>query len=254
MNSDSAEKTDRPKSKESASPSAHDKAYSLLHARMPKGQVLDIPCGSGSFTRRLLEGGYEVAAADIAAHPAVPQVPFQAADMNQPLPFLDASFDAVASIEGIEHIERPYDFLRECRRVLRPGGFLLLTTPNISSLRSRWRWFLTGFHNKCKYPLDETDPQPRHHIAMLSYPQTRYMLHTNGFRIQTITTNQIKSASRLYFPWAAVSYLATKLILPRGARGENHAAVIRDAQRHMLSTPLLFGETMIVIAQAHTKK
>ncbi len=254
MNPDQAKKTGQATSKESASSGAHHKAYSLLRGRVPDGDILDIPCGSGSFTRRLVEGGYAVTASDIAPHAAIPDVPFKTADMNRPLPFNDESFDAVVSIEGIEHIERPFDFVRECRRVLKPGGVLLLTTPNVSSLRSRWRWFLTGFHNKCKYPLEETNPQPRHHITMLSYPQTRYMLHTNGFHIEAIETNRVKPASWLYLPSAALSYAVTKLILPKGARGEAHAAVIRNTQRQMFSAPLLFGETMIILAKACAKR
>jgi hypothetical protein len=89
---------------------------------------------------------------------------------------------------------------------------------------------------------------------MLSYPQTRYMLHTNGFHIEAIETNRVKPASWLYLPCAVLSYAVTKLILPKGARGEAHANVIRDTQKQMLSKPILFGETMIIIAQACEKK
>jgi hypothetical protein len=89
---------------------------------------------------------------------------------------------------------------------------------------------------------------------MLSYPQTRYMLHTNGFQIEAIETNRVKPASWLYLPCAALSYAVTKLILPKGARGEAHAAVIRNTQRQMFSAPLLFGETMIILAKACAKR
>lgn len=46
------------------------------------------------------------------------------------LPFADASFDLIAAFEVIEHLERWPDFLREARRVLRPSGVLLVSTPN----------------------------------------------------------------------------------------------------------------------------
>jgi 2-polyprenyl-3-methyl-5-hydroxy-6-metoxy-1,4-benzoquinol methylase len=212
--------------------------------------VLDIPCGSGAFTQCLVAAGYSVTAADIAPHEAVPQDVFQQANMNERLPFGDAAFDAVVSIEGIEHIERPFDFVRECRRVLKPGGVFLITTPNISSLRSRWRWFLTGFHNKAKYPLDETDPKPRHHITMLSYPQMRYLLHTNGFAIERVVTNRIKAASWLYAPVVPAQWLAHALGLPKGIRSEGHARVMRETAEQFRSPALLFGETMIVVARA----
>lgn len=236
------------RSREAASKGAHQRVFDLLRARLDGGRVLDLPCGSGAFTHRLIDAGYDVVGGDVVQHPAVPAECFRAANMNERLPFDDAYFDAVVSIEGIEHIERPFDFVRECRRVLRPGGVFLLTTPNISSLRSRWRWFLTGFHNKCKYPLDETHPEPRHHISMLSYPALRYMLHTNGLQIETVATNRIKGASWLYLPWAPVQWAAGALVLPRGGKSPEHHRVIRESRAHLNSTALEFGETLIVVA------
>ncbi|MEX2016827.1 MAG: methyltransferase domain-containing protein [Candidatus Hydrogenedentales bacterium] len=237
------------RSREAASKGAHQRVFELLRAHVPEGRVLDLPCGSGAFTRRLLEAGYEATGGDVVSHPAVPQEHFRIANMNEKLPFGDASFDAVVSIEGIEHIERPFDFVRECRRVLRSGGTLLITTPNISSLRSRWRWFLTGFHNKCKYPLDETQPEPRHHINMLSYPALRYMLHTNRFHIETVATNRIKAASWLYLPWTPIQWAAGAFLLPRGGKTAEHQRVIGESRRHLKSAAVQFGETLITVAR-----
>lgn len=236
--------------KESASKGVHGCVFDALRPAVERGRVLDLPCGSGAFTRRLIDAGYDICAADIALHEAVPADVFTAADMNQRLPFDDGAFDAVVSIEGIEHIERPYDFVRECRRVLKPGGTLIVTTPNISSLRSRWRWFLTGFHNKAKYPLDETQPQPRHHITMVSYPQMRYMLHTNGFAMERVVTNRVKAASWLYAPIVPLQIVAQRLGFRRGVRSEGHARVMTEVRTAMRSRAVLFGETMIVIARA----
>ena len=237
-------------SKESASEFAHARVFDLLRARVVSdSEVLDIPCGSGAFTQRLVEAGFTVSAADVEQHPAVPQMTFKQADMDEPLPFEDACFDAIVSIEGIEHIKRPFDFIRECARILRPGAPLVITTPNISSLRSRWRWFLTGFHNKAKYPLDEQNPQPRHHINMLSFPELRYMLHTNGFHIEEIATNRVKAASWLYAPWAPFLSLIAGPILHRGAKTEAHRKQIAEIAQQMRTPPLLFGETMILLAR-----
>lgn len=54
-----------------------------------------------------------------------------------PLPFPDASFDAVTTFHFIEHIHERQTFLKECIRVLRPGGKLYITTPNIKRLLAR---------------------------------------------------------------------------------------------------------------------
>lgn len=237
-------------SRESASRNAHAEVYALLGERLAAGSILDIPCGSGAFLRRLLDGGYTTCGADIIPHEAVPpDAKFIAADMNDPLPYKGASFDAVVSIEGIEHIRRPFDFIGECARILKPGGLLILTTPNISSLRSRWRWFLTGFHNKGKYPLDETNPRPRHHINLLSYPQLRYILHTAGLRITRIETNQIKMASWLYAPIAPIARLVTAWVFKRGAKNSALEALYRDVARDLYSRPVCFGETAVLVAR-----
>ena len=237
-------------SRESAPRNTHDKVYALLRDRLERGQVLDVPCGSGAFLRRLCAGSFSAWGADIVAHPAVPEdVVFTVADMNDALPFPEAQFDAVVSIEGIEHIRRPFDFLAECARILKPGGLLILTTPNISALRSRWRWLLTGFHNKGKFPLDEANPLPRHHINLLSYPQLRYMFHTAGLRIEHRDTNHIKAASWLYLPLLPLTWLITRWVLWRGAKNPALAALNREVTHELYSLPVCFGENIILVAR-----
>jgi len=54
-----------------------------------------------------------------------------------PLPYADASFDLVVSMDVVEHVVDPEPWLREAFRVLRPSGALFLTTPNYSSLSLR---------------------------------------------------------------------------------------------------------------------
>lgn len=100
--------------------------------------VLDIGCGTGYGAHYLASfGAKEVAAVDTDlvaldyarkayAHP---HVQFQCSDGNY-LPFADASFDFVFSSQVIEHIVKPMLFLAEIKRVLKLGGFCLITTPN----------------------------------------------------------------------------------------------------------------------------
>ena len=58
--------------------------------------------------------------------------------------------DAMISIEGIEHLENPSLFVRECARVVKPGGLVFLSTPNVDSYRSRRSVHLHGFHKYFK--------------------------------------------------------------------------------------------------------
>ena len=229
----------------------HNRVFELLKTDPSCRRVLDIPCGRGAFTKRLIDHGYEVYAADCVNMLEVKdqRVHFATANMNLPLPLADASLDAVACLDGIEHLERPFDFVRECRRVLVPGGRILISTPNISSLRSRWRWLLTGFHNKCKTPLDETNPNPLHHIRMLSFAELRYMLHTNDFEVSRVETNAIKTISWLYVLLVPIAFVMTVLVFRREARSSAEKSINRQVLRTMFSTPVLFGETLIIEAR-----
>lgn len=232
-----------------AAKNTHNVVLKELLARVSGGTVLDAPSGGGLLANRMTEAGLEVIALDIEPSDASAQFEYRYADLNATLPVADAAVDYIVSVEGIEHLERPFEFVRECRRVLRDHGLLIMTTPNISSLRSRWRWFLTGFHNKCKYALDETDPNPLHHINMLSYHKLRYMLHTNGFRIQKVTTNRIKPVSWVYLPLVPLVFLVSLLIIAAANEREMNQRISLDILGEMLKPALLFGELMIVIAE-----
>ncbi|MBM3977568.1 MAG: class I SAM-dependent methyltransferase [Planctomycetes bacterium] len=61
------------------------------------------------------------------------------------LPYADEAMDAVVAIEVVEHVEDQFAFLRELARVTRPGGTVVVTTPNVLSLTSRVRTLLWGF-------------------------------------------------------------------------------------------------------------
>jgi 2-polyprenyl-3-methyl-5-hydroxy-6-metoxy-1,4-benzoquinol methylase len=233
---------------ENTSRNTHNKVAELLFKSDNIKRVLDIPCGQGSFTKRLLDKNIEVYSGDIDNILKVENKLFQKTDMNQPLPFEDNFFDAIVCIDGIEHLERQFDFTRECARTLKPGGTLIISTPNINALRSRWRWFLTGHHNKCKAPLNEEVPSAMHHIALLSFSHLRYMLHRSGFQITEITTNRIKGVSWAYLPWVPFAYLKTILAFKKEEKDPNQKLRNKEIIKQLFLTDVLFGETLIVKA------
>lgn len=104
------------------------------------GEVLDIACGTGFGSEILLgSGASRVVAADVAED-AVEQARERLSGYGDrvqvrredggDLSFPDQSFDAVVSMETVEHVEDAERYLSEIHRVLRPGGKLLLSTPN----------------------------------------------------------------------------------------------------------------------------
>jgi len=67
---------------------------------------------------------------------------FLAANLNEPFPFADASMDAITAISVLEHAFDVYAFVRECNRILKPNGVLVIEVPNIAYFKHRIRLFL----------------------------------------------------------------------------------------------------------------
>jgi len=227
----------------------HERIYKLIKDDY-NSIIVDIPSGSGAFVQRLKDGGYKnVKAVDIENILEIEHEEFYQGDMTKKLPFSDHSCDLVVCIDGIEHISKQFDFINETNRILKDGGKIIISTPNISSLRSRWKWFTTGHHYKCDSPLDENNPTPLHHIGMISLPEMRYLLHTNGFRLEKITTNRIKLISWIYILLLPLTYLFTFLVYQKAGKREGTSTINKEVLRVMFSKDILFGETLIVLAR-----
>ncbi len=108
----------------------------FLLAHTDRGQrVLDVGCGECRFAIALLDAGIEVVGIDVAEEPLRrararrPELELHRVPLEGPWPLRDASFDAVWAGETIEHVADTAAWLSEARRVLRPAGRLLLSTP-----------------------------------------------------------------------------------------------------------------------------
>lgn len=89
-------------------------------------KALDLGCRDGYWAENLAGRGYAVTAVDVAPQYAKAL----RVDANLPLPFADNEFDLVWCAEVIEHLKNPAFTIAEVRRVLKPAGQFVLTTPN----------------------------------------------------------------------------------------------------------------------------
>ncbi len=228
----------------------HRKVLEIFSAMPRRGKLLEIPAGEGALAWQLFKMGYEVTAADIDPRffkvRPISCIPL---DMNRRFPLEEGQYDFVSCIEGIEHLQDQFQFVRECHRVLKPGGLLILSTPNILNLASRLKYLMTGFYSLVPRPINEFSVVPVFdHINPVTYYQLRYMLHTQGFRINTVTTDfQRRGALGLIFLYPFVRFYSLRTM--RKEPDAQQRAANREIRQIMASPPLLFGRTLILVAE-----
>ena len=154
-------------------------------------RVLDLGCRSGALTRHFLDGntvvGLDVDASALEKAAALGIEPVQA-NVEEPLPFENESFDAVVAGELFEHLQFPDALVAEIHRVLRRGGVLVGSVPNAYRVQSRVL-FLRG-----KPP--EDDPT---HLRMFSPDAMRELLRDfRDVRIDFVGGRYVRLSARLF--------------------------------------------------------
>lgn len=156
-------------------------------ASLPAGaRVCEIGCGNGVTASRLAAMGYQVTAVDpsesgiAAARAACPGVRFEVAEADASLPERLGTFDALVSIEVVEHCVSPKTFAACAAGLLRPGGLLVLTTPYHGYLKNL-AIALTGRWDSHHDPLWEGG-----HVKFFSPATITRLLAGAGFAVQSI--------------------------------------------------------------------
>ena len=211
------------------------------------GNILDLGAGSGYMSSLLVsapERGARrsegIEACDIDGKSfAVPGVNFTECNVNGGLPYADASFDAVCAIEVLEHTASPYYVLAEIRRVLKPGGVLAFSVPNVGHMLSRLSFLLSGHY--FMFPSPSTKPENAGrlcgHIAPLAYQYWHYGLRLAGFSQIALYKDRTKKSAVTFavFFWPFLR-AATALNMRRLARRE----------------PPLYGEVAPIAREANS--
>jgi SAM-dependent methyltransferase len=190
-------------------------ALALLDGFAP-GSVLDAPCGDGALARELSARGWRVSAADIEPLRGddARGFEFRRLDLDEPLPFADSAFDAVVSLEGVEHLLTPARCLAEFCRVLRPGGRLVLTTPNLNNVQSRWHYLtsgrFSGFRPIVRRALTATDGEPVAHVTPPYLPTIVHVLGRHGVAVEHVGVTMVRTRQWLALPLAFPLWLSAR--------------------------------------------
>jgi len=174
-------------------------------------------------------------------------------DLNREnLPYPDGHFALATCIETIEHLENFRAMVREIYRVLKPGGLGVISTPNVLNLRSRFRYFSSGFYNLFGplAPEESRLPGPGGHITPVNWFYLAHALQSAGFQNVQPTIDKYQRRSLPAFVLFAVPiHLMDWAVHHRDAKkyrtlnDQNRRAV-----RLMNSRDLLLGRTLIVTA------
>ncbi len=232
----------------------HRKVLEIFASFSNRGDLLEIPAGEGALAWQLHKMGYQVTAGDIdPKFFKVGVIPCIKIDLNLKFPLESERFDYISCVEGVEHLQDQFEFVRECRRVLKPGGVLVLSTPNILNMASRLKYLLTGFYSLVPRPINEFSLVPVFdHINPVTYYQLRYMLHTQGFEITRVATDlRRRSAAALYVLKPLVRFYSWRTM--RKERDLEQREANRQIRRILTSPTIMLGRTLILVARKKTE-
>jgi 2-polyprenyl-3-methyl-5-hydroxy-6-metoxy-1,4-benzoquinol methylase len=195
---------------------------------VPGGRLLDVGCGSGEWLASMSDLGWTVEGVDFdeqaveAARRRGVKAVHGTLEEQQ---FAARSFDVVTVNHVIEHVPDPCSLLRECRRLLKPGGRLVVATPNCKSLG----------HSLFKESWRGLEP-PRHLQILSPLAMSRYLSEAGFKQVKVMTVN---SYYVMYHSYALLKARKPNPIMPR---------VLAMFEAVLLGFKSSMGECIVAIA------
>lgn len=197
-----------------------ERIRALLGGRLDRrARIVDVGCSRGDFVAAATGAGFEAEGVEPA-----PQIAAAARAAGRKVHtglleaqhFDDAQFDAVSLFEVVEHLRAPRELLQECRRILRPGGIMLISTGNAASwtaraMKARWDYFQTQ--------------KDAGHISFFNPRSMGLLAERAGFELAEVTTSRVRFAEKSDLPgplFIAAKLAAEALALPARLCGRGH--------------------------------
>jgi 2-polyprenyl-3-methyl-5-hydroxy-6-metoxy-1,4-benzoquinol methylase len=186
-------------------------------------RLLDVGCSSGAFLQVACRLGFIAEGIEPA-----PQAAQSANDSGlkvqqgvlEDIKFPSHTFDVVTMFEVIEHIKDAYSLFKECFRIIKPGGLLLVGTANTDSwtasiMKARWEYFDISRHGG--------------HISFFNPQSIRVLAKRSGFKIESLKTHSVRflekeDASPVFYRMAKI--IAELMNLPSKIFGKGHDMLI----------------------------
>lgn len=198
-------------------------AASLLRTPSNPASLLDVGCSSGALLGIAKNMGFEVSGVEPAAR-AAQTAKGKGFNVFQgylkDAGYQDNAFDVITLFELLEHIAEPVELLAECRRILKPGGIIILNTPNAASwtagfMREHW----DGFSLK----------NMGGHISFFSPRSIRLLGNRAKLEVVKIETRNVRffeKENRNPFVYRFMKTLAELLALPAMILGKGHDLLV----------------------------
>jgi 2-polyprenyl-3-methyl-5-hydroxy-6-metoxy-1,4-benzoquinol methylase len=209
---------------ERALPGTHELVVATAVRYAPSGgRALDLGAGTGALAERLQAAGFRVTAADAVNYFELDSE-FILMDFNEP-DFdqrVSPGFDAITSVEVIEHLENPFAFLRGIARLLNQNGVAIVTTPNVDNVAGRLKFLLSG---KVR-PMDGKSPE---HITPIHLDLfVRQMVPRSGLKLVEHFAHpkgRFPLTGRRYF--VPLFWLFVPLMRGPALTGDSHVFVLK---------------------------
>ena len=186
--------------------------YICLLKNLNSKTVIDIPCGDGRMSAVFKELGAKVQSYDLDSKDNdYIEHPHKFADMNECLPIESNHADIILCQEGIEHLQDQFFIFSEFNRILKKGGILILTTPSISNIRSKFAYLFMETENFKRLPYNEIDALWRvdknndkikiyfGHLFLITCSKLFTISKLNGFRLKEQILTKISPSSFFLF-------------------------------------------------------